>query len=70
MAYDPGKNDLLCTHVREQTAAVAAIVIVVDGMLGSGFSVQAPPDVADRLPEILRSLARQIEASRTERRPD
>ena len=40
MAQGAGKYDDLCTHVREQSQAGAAIVIVVDGNRGSGFSCQ------------------------------
>jgi hypothetical protein len=61
MALGPGKYDDLCTYVREQSEASAAIVIVVGGNKGPGFSCQ----ITDRrtlymLPELLEDLARQI----------
>jgi UDP-N-acetylglucosamine:LPS N-acetylglucosamine transferase len=47
--------------VREETEAKGVILIVFGGSLGSGFSVQAPPDVTAALPAILRRVADQIE---------
>jgi hypothetical protein len=47
--------------VREETAAKGVILIVFKGSLGSGFSMQAPPDVTADLPAILRHVAAQIE---------
>jgi hypothetical protein len=61
----PGKYDDLATIVREQAEADAAIVIVLNGNKGSGFSVQAlihrHGEVITRMPELLREIARQIE---------
>lgn len=57
----PGKYDRLCTKLRKQTQADAAVAIILNGKRGSGFSVQAPLDVTMRLPELLRELADQIE---------
>jgi hypothetical protein len=59
----PGKYDAECTFVREWTKATAAIVVVVNGNKGSGFSCQAPPEIAAKLPAILRDMADQIERS-------
>lgn len=39
-AAGAGKYDDLCTHVREQAMADAAIVIIRNGTKGDGFSVQ------------------------------
>jgi len=63
----PGKYDELCTVVRERAKARAAIVIVIDGEHGSGFSLQC--SIADRLrlPNLLRHIAAQIDGD--ERRP-
>lgn len=61
MAFGPGEYDELCTYVREYAAALGAIVIVLNGQLGSGFSVQAPPDLTSHLPRMLRDMAEQIE---------
>jgi hypothetical protein len=60
MADGPGKYDDLCTHVRTTTKAAAAIVIVVNGTHGTGFSVQAPPGIVEILPTILRDMADEI----------
>ncbi|MGH8609138.1 MAG: hypothetical protein ACREX9_17510 [Gammaproteobacteria bacterium] len=59
----PGKYDALCTHVRETALAQAAIVIVLGGNNGSGFSVQTPNlQVLDKLPDLLETIAREIRA--------
>lgn len=57
----PGKYDDLCTYVREQSGAVAALVIVFGGNRGEGFSVQAPLSVQAMVPQMLRELAAAIE---------
>jgi len=63
MATGPGKFDAECTIAREATDAAGAILIVIDGTLGSGFSVQViDPEIARRMPIILRTVADQIEA--------
>lgn len=65
MAFGPGKYDHLCTYVRKQANAKAAIVIIADNSAsnGAGFSVQAPLDLLLTLPAVLRDLADQIEKS-------
>ena len=63
MALGPGKYDDLATWVREQAEARGVIVLVLDGKLGSGFSVQATLDVTVRLPALLRHMADDIERS-------
>lgn len=59
----PGKYDSICTLVREQTKARGAIVIVIDGHLGGGFSVQADFNTTLKLPEILETMAKEIRQS-------
>lgn len=61
--FGPGKYDAECTAAREAAKAEGLILFVINGDRGSGFSVQAPPDVVLRLPGILRDMAGQIEAS-------
>ncbi len=61
MPSGPGKYDPLCTYVREQTRAKAAIVIIVGGEKGSGFSVQCAPNINLALPTLLRATADEIE---------
>lgn len=60
MPIGPGKYDDLCTLVRKRTKARCAIVIVIDGAKGSGFSCQADAFTTLQLPEILELVARQM----------
>jgi hypothetical protein len=60
MPIGPGKYDDLCTYVREQSQAKAALVIILDGKLGSGFSVQAHGGPLPGLPALLEDIAKQI----------
>lgn len=64
MALGPGKYDDLATYVREQAKASGAMVIVIDGRLGSGFSVQADLAALIALPDLLEHMAAQIRADR------
>lgn len=58
----PGKYDEVCTVARGMTKAKAVIVIVFDGINGSGFSVQAEDCMVTHLPELLERLATDIRA--------
>lgn len=61
MAEGPGKYDVLCTLVRDLSEARAALVIVLDGNKGSGFSVQVTdPFIFAGLADLLEETARQI----------
>lgn len=60
MAIGPGKYDDICTYVRIETKARAAIVIVFDGVEGFGFSCQADVRTTAALPDILERMAAQI----------
>lgn len=68
MSKDSGKYDALCKYVLEKSKARAAIVIVVNGSLGSGMAVKEEFSVAGgeyhvkRLPTLLRQIADHIEA--------
>lgn len=62
MPIGAGKYDDLCTYVRENSDADGAIVIVLNGKLGNGFSVQAIAEITATLPVLLRSMAEQIES--------
>jgi len=71
MTWGPGKYDDECTAVREQTRAAAVLLCIVNGIKGSGFSLQtlgnpAGMELLADLPEVLRNLAKQIEESRGE----
>lgn len=57
----PGKYDELCTLAREAAEAKAAVLILLSGNRGNGFSVQAPPEFTLKLPHVLRDMADQIE---------
>lgn len=61
MAFGPGKYDEAVTTLREILHARGVLLVVVDGVNGSGFSAQLPPDLALSLPEVLRALADQID---------
>ncbi len=66
MALGPGKYDDLATLVRDGTKADGVIVIVIGGSKGSGFSVQATFEVTAKLPELLRTMADNIERDLTD----
>ena len=57
----PGRYDDLCTHVREQAEAEGAIVILINGKHGPGFSCQGTLLALLQLPRVLREVADQIE---------
>jgi hypothetical protein len=60
----PGKYDDACTLVREMTDATCAVVVVIGGSKGSGFSVQtAHPISANTLAVVLETVARQLRES-------
>lgn len=59
----PGKYDELCTLVRAVAQAEGAILLVLDGKFGSGFSAQLPPDKVADMPDLLEEMAREIRAA-------
>jgi len=62
MPLGKGKYDDLCTKVREDAHAVAALVIVIRGNKGDGFSLQTGDlRLLAGLPNVLRDVAQQIE---------
>jgi hypothetical protein len=62
MAIGPGKYDDLCTAARKQAEAESVVLIVHNGILGSGFSIQTvDPAFARTLPKLLRVMADEIE---------
>ena len=66
MPIGPGIYDKLCTNVMEETNAETAIVIVIKGNLGTGFSIQTSNPIATMLlPRLLRNVANEIESSLT-----
>lgn len=61
MPTGPGKYDRLLTVAREAAVASCAILIIGDGILGSGFSMQATPEYYEKIPKILRTIADEVE---------
>lgn len=57
----PGKYDDLCTEVRTKANADGAIVIVLNGDKGSGFSAQLPSEGFGALPQVIRALSLVID---------
>ena len=57
---NPGKYDNLCTLVRKRAKAKAALVIVVDGEKGHGFSAQGDLQTLLGVPDMLEYVARQL----------
>lgn len=57
---NPGKYDALCTMVRKEADAEGAIIIVIGGNVGHGFSVQVAPAMLLTLPDLLEHVAGQI----------
>lgn len=60
MAIGPGKYDDLCTLVREKANAEGAIVIILGGDRGSGFSCQTSMTVLLQLCDVLDDMVKQI----------
>jgi hypothetical protein len=63
MPKGKGKYDALCTEVRVKSGAEAAIVFVVNGDKGSGFSVQGQLETTSELPDMLDLVAKEIRRS-------
>lgn len=66
--HNPGKYDELCTEAREKAKAIGAVLIILSGNKGHGFSVQATPEAMFALPGMLEIMAAEIRrdlASRT-----
>lgn len=63
MSAGAGKYDDAATAAREATKAEGVLLIVLGGEKGSGFSAQLPLGAAARIPELLRRMADEIEAS-------
>ena len=63
MAFGPGKYDHLATEARSKAGETASVVLIVlNGEVGSGMSVQATPDLLAVMPAILRNIADQVES--------
>ncbi len=62
MAFGAGKYDEACTVARVMARAEGALLIIIDGDKGEGFSAQIPPRYIERIPQLLRTVADSIEA--------
>lgn len=62
MPVGPGKYDEVATLARELTGGHTVVLLVLGGSRGQGFSVQTiDPTMARALPELLRTIANDIE---------
>lgn len=64
MPMGPGKYDDICTTARELAVADGALLIVIRGRDGSGFSCQCDADTLAKLPEMLDQVSAEIRRSR------
>jgi hypothetical protein len=62
MPIGPGKYDDLASLVMERCRGRGVVVIVFEGNLGSGFSVQADPHVMLAIPDILQGVVDALRA--------
>ena len=57
----PGKYDKACTMVREMTDAACAMVVVIGGNKGAGFSMQTADSVnVAAIASLLEHIAKQL----------
>lgn len=62
MPLGPGKYDDLCTQARQAAGAVFTLLVIGEGIHGSGFSVQiVEPGFTPDIPALLRHMADEIE---------
>jgi hypothetical protein len=61
MPFGRGKYDAIATFVQEATDAEGAVVLVIEGVKGTGFSVNGTSEMIATLPALLRGLAAHIE---------
>jgi hypothetical protein len=62
MPLGPGKYDPECAELRARLKADGLVVLVFGGEHGHGFSAQLPFDLTMKVPDMLREIAKQIEA--------
>jgi hypothetical protein len=62
MTLGPGKYDDEVTVVRNLTQAAGVVLIVIGGAKGEGFAIQATLEVTLALPQMLRTIADQLDA--------
>jgi hypothetical protein len=59
----PGKYDNICTVARVAADADCAIVIIINGNHGSGFSVQCTEGLVLDIPSILEHVIKDMRSS-------
>lgn len=65
---NPGKYDRICRQLQEDVQADAILMVVLNGIMGSGFSVGIDTDAMDpkktvaQIPAMLRQIANSIES--------
>jgi hypothetical protein len=62
MAFGAGKYDEECNVARVMAQAKGALLIIIDGDRGEGFSAQIDARYIERIPAMLRTMADMIEA--------
>lgn len=62
MPIGPGKYDGYCTEIQQRTLATGVVLLVMGGQHGSGFSVQVTDENLLVVPDLLRTIADQMEA--------
>jgi hypothetical protein len=55
-----GLFDTACNQIRDATGARCAVVIVMDGVEGSGYSIVGPLEAQVLLPDILEQIANSL----------
>ena len=65
-----GKYDTLATIARQTAEADGIIMLIINGDMGSGFTVQAESHIAKYLPGLLRDMADEIETQMKENPTD
>jgi len=58
--HNPGKYDDICTMARNCAKAQGAVLIIIGGDKGTGFSVQLPLSHLLSLPAMLETMAKEI----------
>lgn len=64
MPMGPGAYDDICTDARQKARARGALLVIIGGERGEGFSCQATPADLATLPEILETVAAELRRSR------
>lgn len=62
MAFGPGKYDAELNIAKAMAGATNAVLLIIDGRHGGGFSAQLTPALTAGIPTMLRSIADSIEA--------